>query len=130
MFRFDKGVTMKQVLSQLPVSQQLPVSPPLLSQSPAQQRCSPAPNCSSSTITSQHRSSGGKRSIMDLGYVTPSNHHIKASFQGHQSYSELLMETVDSDIQSCSLCQVAFPTGYPDDALIKHIDSYLENSKI
>nr|XP_033775079.1 TANK-binding kinase 1-binding protein 1 [Geotrypetes seraphini]XP_033775080.1 TANK-binding kinase 1-binding protein 1 [Geotrypetes seraphini] len=42
----------------------------------------------------------------------------------------LLMEAVDSDIRSCPLCQVAFPMGYPDDALIKHIDSHLENSKI
>uniref|UniRef100_A0A8C8VE30 TBK1 binding protein 1 n=1 Tax=Pelusios castaneus TaxID=367368 RepID=A0A8C8VE30_9SAUR len=42
----------------------------------------------------------------------------------------LLMETVDSDIRSCPLCQLAFPIGYPDDALIKHIDSHLENSKI
>lgn len=43
---------------------------------------------------------------------------------------QLLMETVDSEIRSCPLCQLAFPIGYPDDALIKHIDSHLENSKI
>ncbi|XP_030077305.1 TANK-binding kinase 1-binding protein 1 [Microcaecilia unicolor] len=42
----------------------------------------------------------------------------------------LLMEAVDSNIRSCPLCQAAFPMGYPDDALIKHIDSHLENSKI
>lgn len=42
----------------------------------------------------------------------------------------LLLETVDSEIRSCPLCQLAFPIGYPDDALIKHIDSHLENSKI
>ncbi|XP_025928711.1 TANK-binding kinase 1-binding protein 1 [Apteryx rowi] len=42
----------------------------------------------------------------------------------------LLLETADSDIRSCPLCQLAFPVGYPDDALIKHIDSHLENSKI
>nr|XP_005898113.1 PREDICTED: TANK-binding kinase 1-binding protein 1 [Bos mutus] len=42
----------------------------------------------------------------------------------------LLMETVGSDILSCPLCQLGFPVGYPDDALIKHIDSHLENSKI
>ncbi|XP_028354813.1 TANK-binding kinase 1-binding protein 1 isoform X3 [Physeter macrocephalus] len=42
----------------------------------------------------------------------------------------LLMETVGSDIRSCPLCQLGFPVGYPDDALIKHIDSHLENSKI
>ncbi|XP_029430118.1 TANK-binding kinase 1-binding protein 1 isoform X3 [Rhinatrema bivittatum] len=40
----------------------------------------------------------------------------------------LLMEAVDSDIRSCPLCQAAFPVGYPDDALIKHIDSHLENN--
>ncbi|XP_061445559.1 TANK-binding kinase 1-binding protein 1 isoform X4 [Rhineura floridana] len=206
---------------------------PLPPQSSAQQRCSPGPNCSSSAIASQHRSPGGERSILDLGYSKPLSHHIKASFQGRRSYSEvsdaamyqqnrslwlqpeastlpkhrpygevyardaafeehlrfekqssdeddwalpsppspeaggircasfcagfpipdtsthrtdasysraehaqswpsinLLMETVDSDIRSCPLCQVAFPIGYPDDALIKHIDSHLENSKI
>lgn len=43
---------------------------------------------------------------------------------------QLLMETVDSEVRSCPLCQLAFPVGYPDDVLIKHIDSHLENSKI
>ena len=43
---------------------------------------------------------------------------------------QLLMETVGSDILSCPLCQLGFPVGYPDDALINHIDSHLENSKI
>lgn len=40
------------------------------------------------------------------------------------------MESEESAIRSCPLCQLTFPTGYPDDALIKHIDSHLENSKI
>ncbi|XP_070623100.1 TANK-binding kinase 1-binding protein 1 isoform X2 [Erythrolamprus reginae] len=216
---------------QSPASQRRSPAPPP-SQSPAQQRCSPVQNCSSPAMTSQHRSPGADRNIMDLGYSKPSSHHIKASFQGRRSYSEvsdaalyqqnrslwlqpeistlpkhrpycevyardnfeehlrfekqssdeddwalpsppspevggircasfcagfpipdtsmhridasysraehaqswpsinLLMETVDSDIRSCPLCQVAFPIGYPDDALIKHIDSHLENSKI
>ncbi|XP_058038841.1 TANK-binding kinase 1-binding protein 1 [Ahaetulla prasina] len=216
---------------QSPVSQRRSPAP-LPNQSPAQQRCSPVQNCSSPAMTSQHRSPGADRNIMDLGYSKPSSHHIKASFQGRRSYSEvsdaalyqqnrslwlqpeistlpkhrpycevyardnfeehlrfekqssdeddwalpsppspevggircasfcagfpipdtsmhridasysraehaqswpsinLLMETVDSDIRSCPLCQVAFPIGYPDDALIKHIDSHLENSKI
>ncbi|RXM32144.1 Importin subunit beta-1 [Acipenser ruthenus] len=43
---------------------------------------------------------------------------------------QLWMETEDSDIRSCPLCQLTFPVGYPDDALIKHIDTHLENSKI
>ncbi|CAB1444596.1 unnamed protein product [Pleuronectes platessa] len=42
----------------------------------------------------------------------------------------LWMETEESDMRSCPLCQLIFPVGYPDDALIKHIDSHLENSKI
>ncbi|KAJ7987582.1 hypothetical protein DPEC_G00327970 [Dallia pectoralis] len=42
----------------------------------------------------------------------------------------LWMETEDSEMRSCPLCQLIFPIGYPDDALIKHIDSHLENSKI
>ncbi|XP_053944431.1 TANK-binding kinase 1-binding protein 1 [Cuculus canorus] len=42
----------------------------------------------------------------------------------------LLLETVDSEVRSCPLCQLAFPIGYPDAALVKHIDSHLENSKI
>uniref|UniRef100_A0A3B4YK86 TBK1 binding protein 1 n=1 Tax=Seriola lalandi dorsalis TaxID=1841481 RepID=A0A3B4YK86_SERLL len=43
---------------------------------------------------------------------------------------QLWMETEESDMRSCPLCQLIFPVGYPDDALIKHIDSHLENSKI
>ncbi|XP_028331506.1 TANK-binding kinase 1-binding protein 1 [Gouania willdenowi] len=42
----------------------------------------------------------------------------------------LWMESEESDMRSCPLCQLIFPIGYPDDALIKHIDSHLENSKI
>ncbi|XP_030649906.1 TANK-binding kinase 1-binding protein 1-like [Chanos chanos] len=42
----------------------------------------------------------------------------------------LWMESEDSDARSCPLCQLTFPTSYPDDALIKHIDTHLENSKI
>ncbi|XP_067089561.1 TANK-binding kinase 1-binding protein 1-like [Osmerus mordax] len=42
----------------------------------------------------------------------------------------LWMETEENNARSCPLCQLTFPTGYPDDALIKHIDSHLENSKI
>ncbi|XP_069490757.1 TANK-binding kinase 1-binding protein 1 [Ambystoma mexicanum] len=68
------------------------------------------------------------------GFPIP-NHRIADSYsraEHAQSWPSinLLMETVDSDIRSCPLCQVAFPMGYPDDALIKHIDSHLENSKI
>ncbi|XP_029015250.1 TANK-binding kinase 1-binding protein 1-like [Betta splendens] len=42
----------------------------------------------------------------------------------------LWMESEENAARSCPLCQLTFPTGYPDDALIKHIDSHLENSKI
>ncbi|KAM4598584.1 TANK-binding kinase 1-binding protein 1-like [Polymixia lowei] len=42
----------------------------------------------------------------------------------------LWMESEENAVRSCPLCQLTFPTGYPDDALIKHIDSHLENSKI
>ncbi|TKS92324.1 TANK-binding kinase 1-binding protein 1 [Collichthys lucidus] len=42
----------------------------------------------------------------------------------------LWMESEESAVRNCPLCQLTFPTGYPDDALIKHIDSHLENSKI
>lgn len=50
--------------------------------------------------------------------------------QHHPVPPQLLLETVDSEVRSCPLCQLAFPIGYPDDALVKHIDSHLENSKI
>ncbi|KAL7830051.1 hypothetical protein SRHO_G00311780 [Serrasalmus rhombeus] len=43
---------------------------------------------------------------------------------------KLWMESEENDSRSCPLCQLTFPTGYPDDALIKHIDTHLENSKI
>ncbi|XP_030631746.1 TANK-binding kinase 1-binding protein 1 [Chanos chanos] len=39
-------------------------------------------------------------------------------------------EEEETDLRSCPLCHRLFPSGYPDDALIKHIDSHLENSKI
>ncbi|XP_031430694.1 TANK-binding kinase 1-binding protein 1-like isoform X2 [Clupea harengus] len=42
----------------------------------------------------------------------------------------LWMETEENAARSCPLCQLTFPTNYPDDALIKHIDTHLENSKI
>ncbi|XP_064380729.1 TANK-binding kinase 1-binding protein 1 [Dromaius novaehollandiae] len=42
----------------------------------------------------------------------------------------LLLEAAESEARSCPLCQLAFPVGYPDAALVKHIDSHLENSKI
>lgn len=42
----------------------------------------------------------------------------------------LWMESEESAVRSCPLCQLTFPTSYPDDALIKHIDTHLENSKI
>ncbi|KAL3987796.1 hypothetical protein ACER0C_014911 [Sarotherodon galilaeus] len=42
----------------------------------------------------------------------------------------LWMESEENAARSCPLCQLTFPTSYPDDALIKHIDSHLENSKI
>lgn len=48
----------------------------------------------------------------------------------HSLCLQLWMESEESAIRSCPLCQLTFPTGYPDDALIKHIDSHLENSKI
>ncbi|XP_076863877.1 TANK-binding kinase 1-binding protein 1-like [Brachyhypopomus gauderio] len=43
---------------------------------------------------------------------------------------KLWMESEENDSRNCPLCQLTFPTGYPDDALIKHIDTHLENSKI
>ncbi|XP_027013188.1 TANK-binding kinase 1-binding protein 1-like isoform X2 [Tachysurus fulvidraco] len=42
----------------------------------------------------------------------------------------LWMDEEESDTRSCPLCQLSFPTGFPDDALITHIDTHLENSKI
>ncbi|XP_034074155.1 LOW QUALITY PROTEIN: TANK-binding kinase 1-binding protein 1-like [Gymnodraco acuticeps] len=48
----------------------------------------------------------------------------------HKEEVILWMESEESAARSCPLCQLTFPTGYPDDALIKHIDSHLENSKI
>ncbi|XP_067168136.1 TANK-binding kinase 1-binding protein 1 [Apteryx mantelli] len=215
------------------------------SQSPGQQRRSPAPLAGPAPAAASPHRLPGERGVPELVYAKPSSRHIKASFQGRRSYSEvsnvalyqqsrslwlqpeastlpkprpygelylggagappsprapfeehvrfekqssdeddwavpsppspeagaircasfcagfpipaaaaaatahrtaaayaraehaqswpsinLLLETADSDIRSCPLCQLAFPVGYPDDALIKHIDSHLENSKI
>ncbi|XP_068775392.1 TANK-binding kinase 1-binding protein 1 [Struthio camelus] len=213
---------------------------PAASQSPGQQRRSPAPAAGPAPAAASPHRLPGERGPLELGYAKPSSRHIKASFQGRRSYSEvsnvalyqqsrplwlppeaatlpkprpygelylggsgappsprqpfeeharfekqssdeddwavpsppspeagaircasfcagfpipaaahrtaaayaraehaqswpsinLLLETADSDIRSCPLCQLAFPVGYPDDALVKHIDSHLENSKI
>lgn len=46
------------------------------------------------------------------------------------SVPQLWMEEEESDSRSCPLCQLSFPTGFPDDALITHMDTHLENSKI
>lgn len=56
--------------------------------------------------------------------------HFGWIFQPTGLCLQLWMESEESAVRSCPLCQLAFPTGYPDDALIKHIDSHLENSKI
>ncbi|XP_014646097.1 PREDICTED: TANK-binding kinase 1-binding protein 1 [Ceratotherium simum simum] len=66
------------------------------------------------------------------GFPVPESPAAYAHAEHAQSWPSinLLMETVGSDIRSCPLCQLGFPVGYPDDALIKHIDSHLENSKI
>ncbi|XP_062072289.1 TANK-binding kinase 1-binding protein 1 isoform X1 [Lepus europaeus] len=66
------------------------------------------------------------------GFPIPESPAAYAHAEHAQSWPSinLLMETVGSDIRSCPLCQLGFPVGYPDDALIKHIDSHLENSKI
>ncbi|XP_025910167.1 TANK-binding kinase 1-binding protein 1 [Nothoprocta perdicaria] len=66
------------------------------------------------------------------GFPIPAAASAYARAEHAQSWPSinLLLETADSDIRSCPLCQLAFPVGYPDDALIKHIDSHLENSKI
>uniref|UniRef100_A0A8C6ZMH4 TBK1 binding protein 1 n=1 Tax=Nothoprocta perdicaria TaxID=30464 RepID=A0A8C6ZMH4_NOTPE len=46
--------------------------------SPAQQRRSPGPQCAAPA-----------RAPLELGYAKPSSRHIKASFQGRRSYSEV-----------------------------------------
>ncbi|XP_043911205.1 TANK-binding kinase 1-binding protein 1 [Protopterus annectens] len=63
---------------------------------------------------------------------SPANRSSAACSEHAQSWPSinLWMETEGSDIRSCPLCHLTFPVGYPDDALIKHIDSHLENSKI
>ncbi|XP_016412660.1 TANK-binding kinase 1-binding protein 1-like [Sinocyclocheilus rhinocerous] len=65
---------------------------------------------------------------------TPSCHppgYLHAEHAQSWPSINLWMETEEEgDVRSCPLCQLIFPVGYPDDALIKHIDSHLENSKI
>ncbi|XP_056143540.1 TANK-binding kinase 1-binding protein 1-like [Lampris incognitus] len=60
--------------------------------------------------------------------------HLPAYINSEHAQSwpsiNLWMESEENAMRSCPLCQLTFPTGYPDDALIKHIDSHLENSKI
>ncbi|XP_049602146.1 TANK-binding kinase 1-binding protein 1 isoform X1 [Syngnathus scovelli] len=60
--------------------------------------------------------------------------HLPAYMDSEHAQSwpsiNLWMESDESAVRSCPLCQLTFPIGYPDDALIRHIDSHLENSKI
>ncbi|KAM8889349.1 TANK-binding kinase 1-binding protein 1 [Synchiropus picturatus] len=60
----------------------------------------------------------------------PQSGYVSAEHAQSWPSINLWMETEESDMRSCPLCQLIFPVGYPDDALIKHIDSHLENSKI
>nr|XP_057904925.1 TANK-binding kinase 1-binding protein 1-like isoform X2 [Doryrhamphus excisus] len=65
---------------------------------------------------------------------TTLSRHLPADMMTEHAQSwpsiNLWMESEESAVRSCPLCQLTFPTGYPDHALIKHIDSHLENSKI
>ncbi|XP_041943679.1 TANK-binding kinase 1-binding protein 1-like isoform X1 [Alosa sapidissima] len=56
--------------------------------------------------------------------------HLLADHAQSWPSINLWMETEENRARSCPLCQLTFPTDYPDDALIKHIDTHLENSKI
>ncbi|XP_017596003.1 PREDICTED: TANK-binding kinase 1-binding protein 1 [Corvus brachyrhynchos] len=110
--------------------------------SPAQQRRSPAPQCPSpappgrsqcqspalrdqSTPPTSPPFGGILCVLMTLAPMGANAGHVPIPVP-----PQLLLETVDSEVRSCPLCQLAFPIGYPDDALVKHIDSHLENSKI
>ncbi|VFV42459.1 tank-binding kinase 1-binding [Lynx pardinus] len=81
---------------------------------------------------SQGREGGVTVATISRPGATPAFLSLPGRFSPARSWPSinLLMETVGSDIRSCPLCQLGFPVGYPDDALIKHIDSHLENSKI
>ncbi|XP_016057694.1 PREDICTED: TANK-binding kinase 1-binding protein 1 [Miniopterus natalensis] len=99
--------------------------------SPLSQRHSPAPQCPSPSPPSRAAPPPpcpGSQGKCRLEY---GDHVGGLGAVNDVPFSpQLLMETVGSDIRSCPLCHRGFPVGYPDDALIKHIDSHLENSKI
>uniref|UniRef100_A0A8C0AMK0 TBK1 binding protein 1 n=1 Tax=Buteo japonicus TaxID=224669 RepID=A0A8C0AMK0_9AVES len=118
--------------------------------SPAQQRRSPAPQCPSEPPTTTTTVQAGRASVSPFltgcaaSEFAPGGGRVAGRNGGGPRPPgeggggldtalcppQLLLETVDSEVRSCPLCQLAFPIGYPDDALVKHIDSHLENSKI
>ncbi|GAA6099948.1 TANK-binding kinase 1-binding protein 1-like isoform X1, partial [Tachysurus ichikawai] len=65
-----------------------------------------------------------------LRIMTPPHSHPRNEHAQSWPSIRLWMDEEESDTRSCPLCQLSFPTGFPDDALITHIDTHLENSKI
>ncbi|XP_062865326.1 TANK-binding kinase 1-binding protein 1-like isoform X2 [Trichomycterus rosablanca] len=67
---------------------------------------------------------------VELRVMTPPHLHPASEHAQSWPSIRLWMELEESEFRSCPLCQLLFPTGFPDDALITHIDTHLENSKI
>ncbi|KAM9493724.1 TANK-binding kinase 1-binding protein 1-like isoform 1-T3 [Clarias gariepinus] len=67
---------------------------------------------------------------LGLRMMTPPHSHTRSEHAQSWPSIKLWMEEEESDSRSCPLCQLSFPTGFPEDALITHIDTHLENSKI
>ncbi|XP_026801805.3 TANK-binding kinase 1-binding protein 1 [Pangasianodon hypophthalmus] len=65
-----------------------------------------------------------------LRTMTPPHSHPRSEHAQSWPSIKLWMDEEESDSRSCPLCQLSFPTGFPDHALITHIDTHLENSKI
>uniref|UniRef100_W5N737 TBK1 binding protein 1 n=1 Tax=Lepisosteus oculatus TaxID=7918 RepID=W5N737_LEPOC len=124
---YGEGYLKQQQQPPAPAPSPLPPPPP--NPSPAVEGCSCIPVelavCTLAQLPAAYSCSYGTSATGQQSHPPQCE-----SAQLQQHWPQLWMETEDNDIRSCPLCQLAFPIGYPDDALIKHIDTHLENSKI
>ncbi|KAI5607258.1 TANK-binding kinase 1-binding protein 1, partial [Silurus asotus] len=89
------------------------------------------PDSSPAPLATPHQSSEDEDDEWaGLRIMTPPHSHFRSEHAQSWPSIKLWMKEEESDTRSCPLCQLSFPTGFPDDALITHIDTHLENSKI
>ncbi|KAG7317413.1 hypothetical protein KOW79_019711 [Hemibagrus wyckioides] len=91
----------------------------------------PLPDSTPAPLTTPpHSSEDEDDEWVGLRIMTSPHSHPRSEHAQSWPSIRLWMDEEESETRSCPLCQLSFPTGFPDDALITHIDTHLENSKI